>query len=187
MALTAAQAKARKQRMTEEVKIPLDPQWARRLGEAQIRLRQVTAQAEARPSDTSLLDEMNAAAEEVEQLMSEADDNVLTVTFVGLPGETYERFVRMFPPTKEQRAQAAKDGRNVTFNEDTFPLAIVQRCWKAPREGWSDEDIAELFNPGEDGHEDDDDAPAGARWNSAELSALFYGAQAANAARHRVE
>lgn len=187
MALTAAQARAKKRRHIEEVKIVLDPQWGRRLGEAQLRLNRIKAEAEARPSDTSLLDEMNAVSDEIEQMMSEADENILTVEFVGLPGERYERLVRAHPPTKDQRALAAREGRSMAFNEDTLPLALVQRCWKSPRAGWSDEDIAELWNPGDEGHEDDDDQPAGSKWNSAELSALYYGAQAACASRNRAE
>lgn len=185
MAPTAAEARARKRRNTEIVDIVLDPAWGRRLGEAQLKLRELTAQAEARPSDTTLLDEMTAVSDEIEQLMSESDDMILRVEFVGLPSERYERLCRAHPATKDQRAQAARENRVINFNEDTLPLALVQACWKSPRAGWSNEDIAELWEPGEEGHEDDDDQPAGSRWNSAELSALYYGAQTACASRHR--
>lgn len=184
--ITPAQAKRRKTRNRAEVKIILDTEWGERLGALQIEMAQLRNQAERRPSDTSLLPDMDRVTGEIEAMMADAHQNILTVTFKSLPPDRYDRIARAHPPTQEQRRQAALDGRPMAFNPDTFPPALVVACWTSPT-SWSEADIRELWEAGDEGHEDDDDAPAGAKWNSADLSDLFMGAQGACLSRNRVE
>lgn len=188
MALTAAEAKARKTRMTETVKVALDTDWARKVGAAQARVADIERRLQVMPNSTAMVQEMDAAREEIEGMLEQAGDMILEVKFVGLSEDRYDRIVRAHPPTGDQRKEAARDGRPISYNTRTFPIALVQACWISPRDGWSDEDIAELFDDGgEDVDPESDEAPAGARWNSAERASLFMGAQAACVSRHQIQ
>lgn len=186
MAPTAAQARSKKTRPSVKVRIILNQEWGEQLGEYQVRVDLLKRDVGKRGTDTSLIPEIDELTDKIQAMIDQADEEILEVKMVGLPAERYERLVRAHPPTKEQRQKAAAMNTQVAFNEDTFPVALVQACWKSPRDGWSNEDIAELWNAGEEDHEDDEDAPAGARWNSAELGSLFMGAQQACMSRNQV-
>jgi hypothetical protein len=184
--ITPAQARARKTRHRETVRIILDSEWGERLGKLQIELAMLERQGRERPGDTSLLPDIERVTEGIEEMMADADQQILTVEFIGLAVDRYERMVRAHPPTVDQRKQGAREGQQMAFNPDTFPQDLVAACWVKPS-SWTREDILELWDAGEEGSEDDDDAPAGSKWNSGELADLFRGAQTACLSRNRVE
>lgn len=183
--ITPAQAKAKKTRHVEEVKIILDDAWGKKLGELQQRARLIQQDVEF-GRGRSLVEQMDECNAEIEALLAEAEGEVLVVEFIGLHPDRYEKLVKAHPPTKEQRAEAAKQDRTLSWNPVTFNKALVAACWSKPS-SWSAEDIFELWDPGVEGEEEADDAPAGARWNGAELASLFVGAQAACTSRHTVQ
>jgi hypothetical protein len=184
--ISPSEARSRKTRYRETVKIILDSEWGEKLGKLQIRLAFLERQGRERPGDTSLLPEIEEVTTEIEAMMEDADQNILTVEFVGLSADRYERLMRAHPPTPEQRKQGARDGQAVNFNPDTLPPSLVAACWAKPS-SWTEADIRELWDSGDEGREDDEDQPAGSKWNSGELADLFRGAQVACLARHRVE
>lgn len=166
----------------ESVPIIMDREWGQKLGEAQIRADFLQQQAAKNPSDTTLLPEIEELNAEIERLSAQRDDKVCVFVFRGISGDRYERLVGAHRPTKDQRTAAAQRGQTVSYNEDTFPLALVQVCLVEPR--LTRDQIAEIWDGGDDDMDPDaDDAPAGARWNSAEKGALFQGAQLANMSR----
>lgn len=186
MGITAAQARARKTQHTETVKIILNDEWGRKLAQLQERADLIQRDVSLGRRDTSLIEQLDEVNAEIEAVLEEAKDEVLEVVFVGLSPDRYDRLIRAHPPTKEQRTEAAKEGRTLSWNTETFPQDLVAACWRSP-DGWSREDIVELWDSGEEGHEDDDEAPAGSKWNSSELGALFLGAQGACMSRNRVQ
>jgi hypothetical protein len=186
MGMTPEQVKAKKTRHVEEVKIVLDDAWGRKLGELQKRAELIQRDAAFGQGSRSLVEQMDECNAEIEALLEEAGDEVLSVEFVGLHPDRYEKLVKLHAPTREQRTEAAKQDRTLSWNPQTFNKALVAACWRSPA-GWTREDIYELWEAGEEGEEESADAPAGARWNGAELGSLFLGAQAACTSRHTVQ
>lgn len=170
----------------ESVDIVMDRAWGQRLGEAQLRVAVLQEQVTRSPSDTTLTGEIEELTGEIEELTALKPEKVCTFVFKSIAADRYERLVNAHPPTQEQRTRAAKLGRSVSFNEDTFARALVAACMIEPR--LTRAQIDELWTSGAD----DDDTPEdersiGSRFSSAELAALFMTAQAANMGRQRVE
>jgi hypothetical protein len=186
MSWTWEQVKGVKTSSRESVEIVMDRDWGDRLREAQIRLGQLRRELAERPSDTTLKPELDDLERLVTDLSAEKPSKVCRFVFRGLPPDRYERIVKAHPATKEQRTQGAKLGGTPGYDVDTFPLALVQACLVEPH--LTREQVAELWDAGDPDLDIDDPAqPAGARWTSAELAALFLAAQSANVSRQLVE
>lgn len=179
------QIKSAKTAAREYADIVMDRAWATRLGEAQMRMAVLEEQLSRRPSDTSLKLDVEELAIDIEALSAEKDSKVCRFVFKGISADRYERIVAACPPTSDQRKRAAAAGRSVAFDEDRFPRELVKACLVEPR--LTSAQVDELWEPGSDDDEDADDAPAGAKWTSAELAALFQAAQLANVSRPRAE
>jgi hypothetical protein len=170
----------------ESVDIVMDRGWGERLGRAQMRHAVLVEQQQRDRSNTALLDEVTQLSDEIEDLIEQKPDKVCTFVFRSIAPDRYERLVRRHPPTQTQRSAAAKLGRSVSFNEETFPQALIKACLVEPK--LTGEQVDALWNGGgDDVDPDDPEAPIGSRFSSAELADLFITAQTANMSRTRIE
>lgn len=170
----------------ESVPIIMDRDWGERLGKAQVKHAVLVEQHQRDKSNTALLDEITQLADEIEELTEQKPDKVCTFVFRSIAPDRYERLVRRHPPTQTQRSAAAKLGRTMSFNEETFPQALIKACLVEPK--LTGDQIDEMWTGGgDDVDPDDPEAPVGARFSSAELADLFMTAQTANMSRTRIE
>lgn len=161
--LTFDQIKERKKLPNEIVPIVLDGSWGQQVIEAQSAVQALEAAARIRPSDTSLNPQIDEATKVLDDLLAQRPEMVADFKFKGLGRDRYERLIKAHPPTKDQRTDAARQQRNVTWNEDTFPPALISACLISPK--MTEAQVRELL--------DDDE------WNEADCGALFTGAQQA--------
>lgn len=161
--LTFDQIKERKKLPTEIVPIVLDGAWGQEMIEAQTTVQALEAAARTRPSDTTLTPQIEEATAKLDALIEQRSEKVADFKFKALGRDRYERLIKAHPPTKDQRTEAARQQRNVTWNEDTFPPALISACLISPK--MTEAQVRELL--------DDDE------WNEADCGALFTGAQQA--------
>jgi hypothetical protein len=145
--LDLAEIRARKKAVTLDVPILVDGEWGARYAEAQDRA------TKAIPGTTEYVE----AANELEKMRAEAGEHMVTFKVKGISVDRYERLVRAHPPTPEQRAEAKREGRNLSWSPDTFPAALVAACCVEPK--MSGEDAAALWADDE--------------WTKADLDELF--------------
>lgn len=188
MSMSFETAKRAKRRAVERVPIVLDQEWGVEMGQAQIRLSRLQQEAHARPGDTSLLPQIEDVTENIDRLNALKDEKVLTFVFRSISPYRYEQLIAAHPPTKEQRTRAEREGRRTSFNENTLPPALVHACMTSP--DWSLDEVNELWSAEQHAElardVDDDEAEMAELWSSAELGALFQGAQMAQITRPQV-
>lgn len=178
--------KKRKKPNVTTVRIVLDPEWADKLNLAQARVSVAEREQKLR---TEVLEAVNGAEDEVnpltltrsaeeartaqaeldaaknalDELVAEADDNMISFRIRGLSAHEIDDLIEEYQPTAEQKADAKKNnpGQGVPrWNPDTFQPALVHAAMLDPE--WTLEQVQELWESPD--------------WNSEELGDLYRAA-----------
>lgn len=161
-----------KQRFAVSEVVVLDHKWADALDEARLAVVRARAQAAARGEDSSEDEAVQAALADVEGLLAEQGDAVVTFRLEAIGRPRYRRLLDAHQPTTAQRQEAKRNGNlQPQWNEDTFPPALVAACLVEPH--LSEAEVRQLF---------ESDA-----WTSGEIARLFTGAMQACASSRTVD
>ena len=151
----------------------LDPDLADEFNEAKSKVELLDMRSRSQPENEELLHELHDAERELARMgaVVEEAEAVVSFRFKGLPPHEYDGLVNDHQPTPEQRKKAKAAGDVATFNEDTFPQALVAACLDDPK--LSLDEVQALWKD--------------ENWNSAELQALFVAALQVNSSRRTVD
>lgn len=161
---TLASVRKNKKPTLKKVPISLDGEKAAEFNAAQRAFDAADAAVEDDPRNKVKLARLEEARLALEELRPEVEDGLVEFVFRSIGRQGYEDIVSACPPTKEQRAAAAKKQEDVNWNETTFPPSLIAAALISPEA--TEEEVFELW--------DDPD------WNQAELIALFVAALQAN-------
>lgn len=116
------------------------------------------------------LDAKRADLDALRDRMAE-ENAVVRFTFQALGGDEYDALLNLHQPTPDQRAKAKEVGMVASYNEDTWPPAIVAACLVSPE--LSTADVAQIYK-----------SP---KWNQAELGQLTGCAMFVNQNRRKAD
>lgn len=164
--------KKRKKPAIVKVPIAMDGDFADEFNAASNDLREAR---EALAEDSRNKDNQKAVAdaeEAMEALRPEVEDQIVEFVFRSIGRRKFEDLVDACPPTKAQKAEAAKTGNEEPgWNLETFPPTLIAAAIVSPE--MSEEDAFEMWDSDE--------------WNQAELVSLFLSALSVNQQRKVVE
>lgn len=166
--------------MRQERYIPLDPEQAGRLVELRRRRENLTARLQRDPNVQTELDGVLLDIEDAEQ---EVRDNSIKFVALSIGKTRWKELKAKYPPTKEQKREAQREGIGMPFDVDTFPQAAFRECLHIAE---TDDDGHEVLMP-----VTDDmilrmfDENAG-EWNDAEIGDLTQACIFANGTQHEV-
>jgi hypothetical protein len=158
----------KKQPATKTVEVVVDPDAARAVRDAELKLEVAEARLRVAPDDDAQAAAWAAKAD-LDSLRAQAaaDDAVVAVRFRSIGHHGYDALVRAHPPTADQVAEAKAAGGELTFNADTFPPALVAAALEEPKLTLAE--VTELWESPD--------------WNQAELASLFTAAVEVNSSR----
>jgi hypothetical protein len=168
-----ATIRERKKPMVKRVPIVLDPDAAEALEDAQSAYELAKLRLEAAPKDGARLDDLDHAANAVEEAKERAAAETVVFVFQAIGRIAWDELVTAHRPTDKQRTDHRRTGGQgeLEWNPETFPPALVAASLVEP--ALSSDDVRALW----------DDS----RWNLAELMALFTAAVAVNQQRRLVD
>jgi hypothetical protein len=167
MAFDFEELQRRKRPATAECRIALDSEvidtHARAL--AAYDAAKAVADEHPGPASKAALADAEDALETAEAAAAEA---TVTFKFKGLSEEDWDALVGEHPATSDQVRKARRDATSVpTWNEDTFPCALVAACCVEPE--MTVEQVEQMWKSPD--------------WNAAELQGLFSAAYSASRTR----
>lgn len=119
--------RSRKKPMAKTVRFIGDPEAMDRLEEARRELQSLKSMAEARSMEVDGA-ELARLQENIDAAQAEVDDSIIKIRFQGLGRKAYEQLQRAHPPTEEQKAEGDEETGPVTFNPETYPIALITAC-----------------------------------------------------------
>lgn len=175
------------------VGIVMDTRYQDHIDAVQARLSRLDLRARAlggNKADPRLAADLADAEDALRAAQEEAMEHTEWFIAKALGPREYDALLDQHPPTKDQKAEARKENRVVSYNVDTFPPALIARCvylvTKLDEPGENDESehhepltaefVKEMFEGGDD-----------PQWNMGEVATLNDAALAANQARPRME
>lgn len=170
---------ARKKARELTVKIVLDAELIGPAEQAEQEAKRFESLADIAANNTKATPEMRAARvkeakaarRKADKAKAEVEAATARFRFCAMGGEELEELLKAHRPTPAQQAAEQKEAkeqgrrpRDLWFNEETFPPAIIAACCADPE--MSEEQAQELWTSKE--------------WNDAERTALFTAAQQVN-------
>ncbi len=158
--------KSSKKPNCKKIDICLDPEMADEFNELKQKLfvAKVRCESDSTPINRQDLSDIQ---DQYDNLLAAIEDQVVTFKFNGVGRKRYEKLVMAHAPTK---AQLEKEGNDLAWNTDTFPVALVALSLAEPK--LTQEEVQDLW--------DDDN------WGTGETTELLQAAFEANANRPTV-
>jgi hypothetical protein len=140
-AATVEDLLTKKKPAERKVELILDGELAERWHEAKTvaLLAKLEKERNTNPQTTSALEE---AEEAVDALRPEVEEATVQLTLKAMGRRQYEALMDEHRPTKDQRAKARKQGVDLVFNEDTFPVALIAASLVSPK--MTEDEVAEM-------------------------------------------
>lgn len=154
-----------KKPIEDVVDILLDDEPAKVVTDAREALLEAEALLHEDPKNPKLKKARDDAQKAVDKAMAEQDGDIVTIRFRALGRKRYEQLLDENGPTKEQEKKAKDAGGEASWNEDTFPVALIAASAIEPV--LTEEQVQELFD----------------EWNQIEAQMLFLSAYRVNTNR----
>lgn len=152
--------------------ICLDPESAGKLEEMKERLGSLSVRLKNEPH---LQDEHDMLKMEVGLLRDEVMENSVKFVAISIGGKAWNELVEKWPPTKDQKREAQKQGVSASWDVDNFPRQSLKACLRIAEE---DEDGKEVLTELSD--VELDEIVDGDAWNATEAGSLFGAVLTAN-------
>jgi len=176
------------------IPIVLDPMLADEYEQAKSKRDQARMMADLRKNDDTVAVTLIEAEDTLAEIERRVRPAVQRHLVVSLGRQQYDDLVNEFPPTKDQRAKAAKAGEErPQFDDTKFPPALIARCltWfgdgdeQAPPEQDPPQPVPTepLFTADEIA----EDIWNNPQWNTAETMTLFLACVEVNTGRRLVD
>jgi hypothetical protein len=163
-----------------ERRIPRDPEQAGRVLQLRRRRDELVARIQHEPGLQSDLEGVGADLEDAED---EVRENSIKFVAVSIGKQRWKELKAKYPPTKEQKREAQRDGMSFPFDVDAFPPVAVRECLRISETDenghetlseLTDDMISDMFD-GDDG-----------AWNDAEVADLINAVVFANGTQHQI-